>query len=107
MHHLSSHRRRFVGPSAPMVVALSPVVVPLLCRRCKRRQWWVLESWVCLVAGPFTFFTFLKKIVNAINVYILDVNITKLFFVCMCIKFNFSYFKAELVVLIKGMLRQK
>ena len=36
---------------------------------------------------------FLRKIVNAINLFILYVNITKLCFVCICIKFHFSYFK--------------
>jgi len=39
------------------------------------------------------FLYFLRKIVSAINVSILCVNITKLFFVCLCIKFDFSYFK--------------
>jgi len=48
------------------------------------------------IYNPFYFFFsshFLRKVVNTINVSILYVNMTKLSFVCMCIKFDFSYFK--------------
>lgn len=42
---------------------------------------------------PLLFSHFLIKVVSVVNVSILCVNITKLSFVCMCIKFDFSYFK--------------
>jgi len=45
--------------------------------------------------------------VNVINVSILCINITKLSFVCMCIKIDFSYFQNKLVILIRGMFRKK
>lgn len=39
---------------------------------------------------PFIFFTSLKKkFVNVINVAISRVNIIKLFFICICIKYDF------------------
>jgi len=38
---------------------------------------------------------FLRKTVNVINVSILYVNITKLSFVCICITFDFPYFKTN------------
>ena len=50
---------------------------------------------------------FLRKVVCAINVSILCVNITKLSFVCMRIKLDFSYFQDKLIVLIRGMFRKK
>ena len=40
---------------------------------------------------PLHFSHFLKKVVNVIDVSVLCVNIIKLSFVCMCIKFDFSY----------------
>jgi len=42
----------------------------------------------------FIFFSyFLRKIINAINVFILCLNITKLSFVYICIKFDFHILK--------------
>jgi len=51
----------------------------------------------CIYISTFCFvFLFkLRKVVVAINVFILRVNITKLSFVCMCIKFDFLYFKTS------------
>jgi len=49
-----------------------------------------------LVCKPLLLFShFLRKVVSVINMSILCVNITKLSFVCMYIKFDFSYFKTS------------
>jgi hypothetical protein len=54
----------------------------------------LLPPSLCVICKPPLYFShFLRKIVSAINVSVLCVNITKLSFVCMCIKFDFSYFK--------------
>jgi hypothetical protein len=44
---------------------------------------------------PLYFSHFLRKVVSVINVAVLCINITKLSFVCMCIKFDYSYFKTS------------
>jgi len=52
---------------------------------------------VFIYKSPLLFSKFLRKNVNGINVFILCVIITKLFFVYMCIKFGFSYLKIHLI----------
>jgi len=44
---------------------------------------------------PLHFSHFLRNIISTINVFILCVNSTKLSFVCICIKFDFSYFNTS------------
>jgi len=48
--------------------------------------------YVCVYKLPLSFSYFLKKIVSVIDVSIFCVNIIKLFFVYMCIKFDFFIF---------------
>jgi len=59
----------------------------------KEVVFFIYTSYVPICKPPLLFSHFLRKIVNVINVSIFCVNITKLFFVYMCIKFDFSYFK--------------
>jgi len=53
-----------------------------------------LGYWM-LLPPSLPFSHFLRNVVGVINVSILCVTITKLPFLCMCIKFDFSYFKTS------------
>jgi len=58
-------------------------------------NWIKVTPSVPVCKPPLLFSHFLRKVVTVINVSILCVNIIELYFVCMCIKFDFSYFKTR------------
>ena len=54
-----------------------------------------VTPFVSVCKSPLHFSHFLRKVVSVINVFVLCVNIIKLSFVLICIKFDFSYFKTS------------